>query len=196
MGHGQRVRLLYSFWMVTMPVQSLQRVVNATHYAKDRGLKTAREFALALCDDIRKSRRIVVVIKDLDKDPVGPPVSARIWQGQWIADCECGGASFIDPEDPFFFCFGCGNRSNKNRPRPVIVPDNWREIEAVLLERPVDDMAGLTDLERVALAKPLIMVDGKGGLARNWNPSETVAELREQNQPVEKWRKSLKTGGR
>lgn len=175
-----------------MTVKSLQMIVNARHYAQARGGKTVRDFMLSLCEDIRKKRGIAVQIKDIQKEPVGKPVLARIWQGQWIADCECGGASFIDPEDPFFFCFGCGNRANGNRPRPVTVPSDWKEIEALLLERPVDDLAGLTDLERVALAKPLLIVEGKGGLARNWNPGETAKDLREQNKPIEKWRKTRK----
>lgn len=172
-------------------MKTVDMIVNARHYAEARGVKTVREFTLKLRDDISKSRGVSVLIRGINDTPKGAPVYARVWQGQWIADCKCGGASFIDPEDAFFFCFGCGNRQNENRPRPVVVPEDWKEIEQALLARPVDDMAGLTDLERVAMAKPLIHIIGKGGLARNWDPGETVVDLRaQQDDPIEKYHKS------
>jgi hypothetical protein len=39
-------------------------------------------------------------------------------------------------------------------------PEEQRlEIERLLLERPVDDLAGLTDLERAGMAKPVLFVE-------------------------------------
>lgn len=109
--------------------------------------------------DFLKNKGVAVQIVDLDK-PQGKPVVARIWQSQWIATCECNTAMFVDPDEPIFFCFGCGNRLNGKRPRPVIFPPTAerKEIERLLLERPVEDVAGLTDLERVGLQKPLLEV--------------------------------------
>lgn len=109
--------------------------------------------------DFLKNKGVAVQIIDLDK-PQGKPVLARIWQSQWIATCECNTAMFVDPDEPIFFCFGCGNRLYGKRPRPVIFPPTAerKEIERLLLERPVEDVAGLTDLERVGLQKPLLEV--------------------------------------
>src|SRR3989304_4163170 len=136
-----------------MQIKSVNYIINSSHYARARGVKTSREFILKIREDIHKKRGVIVQIKDLDK-LAGKPVRARIWQGQWIADCECRGASFVDPEEPIFFCFCCGNRSNSNRPRPVVFPENWKEIEALVLERPVDDMAGRAGFERAGVGRP------------------------------------------
>lgn len=178
-------------------IKSVDYIVSAKHYGG-----SAREY-------IRKQQQakhragVPVTIRGLDQNPTGAPVKARVWQGQWIADCEeCHGACFIDPEDPVFFCFGCGNRSNNSHLRPVEVPANWREIEQVLLERPVNDVAGLTDLERAALAKAVVIVeveteDGLLGLplVRSWEPHESVDDLRQQqDEPLRKWKHEVKHG--
>lgn len=105
---------------------------------------------------------ISVLIRDLDKPGVGEPFHAIIWQGQWIVrtDC-CNSASFVDPDEPIAVCFSCANRANNHRPRPVIFPPEAErlEIERLLLERPVDDVAGLTDMERAGLARPVVYVE-------------------------------------
>lgn len=107
-----------------------------------------------------KSGRAVNIV-NLDKGPSGAAVKARIWQSQWVADCECNTTMFVDPDEPIFFCFGCANRLNGGRIRPVEFPPRAERerIEELLLERPVIDVAGLTDLERVGLQKPLLFVD-------------------------------------
>ena len=66
----------------------------------------------------------------------GNPVFARIDYGRWLADCECGGAEYVDPETPVFFCQACGNRSTSGRARPVIFPENREQIEAETMEKP------------------------------------------------------------
>ena len=107
-----------------------------------------------------KSGRAVTIV-GLGGEPSGEPVKARIWQSQWVADCECNSTMFVDPDEPIFFCFGCANRLNGGRIRPVEFPPNAERerIEELLLERPVIDVAGLTDLERVGLQKPVLFVD-------------------------------------
>jgi hypothetical protein len=112
----------------------------------------------------------------------GDPVRARIDFGRWIADCECGGAEYVDPEELIFYCFSCGNRRNGGHARPVSFPPNRDEIETIVLERPVDDARGRNKVERALLAKPLAP-----GLSRSWNPGETLGELRAQNKAGEKW---------
>ena len=81
----------------------------------------------------------------------GAPILARIEHGRWIADCECRGAEFVDPEWPVFVCCSCGAG-----PRPVAFPGDRHQIESELMKRPV---------------RP----------NRNWNPGETVADLRREN---------------
>jgi len=136
--------------------KSVDFIVTAKHYGG-----SARGYIRKQQETLHRGRGIAVTIKDLDKEPTGVPVVARIWQGQWIADCECNGASFVDPDEPVMFCFSCGNRANGSKPRPVTFPPEEQrlEIERLLLERPVDDLAGLTDLERAGMAKPILFVE-------------------------------------
>jgi hypothetical protein len=192
---------------------------------------TAKDYGGSARAYIRKQQRIkhqhgiTVTIKDLDKEPTGAPVYARIWQGQWIADCECKGASFVDPDEPVFFCFGCGNRAHGQQLRPVIFPPTLErlEIERLLLERPVDDLAGLTDAERAGMAKPLLFAEievadmpstqevlqalqhgetpqpGKRmimvPLTRSWETGETIETLRQQQDAaVKAFQRDLREG--
>jgi hypothetical protein len=59
----------------------------------------------------------------------GIPVKARIDWGRWIADCECGGAEYVDPDETIFFCMSCGNKVTNGRARNVIFPVNIKEVE-------------------------------------------------------------------
>lgn len=180
-----------------MKVKSLDRIISAKDYGG-----SGRGYLRKQQEDIRKRLGVSVNIRGIDK-PVGKPVSPEIWQGQWIARCEdCNGASFIDPDEPFFFCFGCGNRSNGGYCRPVVMPDNWKEIEAVLLERPVDDIAGLTDLERAGMARPVLFTEREMDgvpvqlpLVRSWIHGETLEDLHaQQDEPIRRW-KAIKEDG-
>lgn len=49
-------------------------------------------------------------------------VTARIDHGRWIADCECNGAEYVDPDEPIFFCLSCMNAANGGKLRPVKFP--------------------------------------------------------------------------
>lgn len=157
-------------------------IITAKHYAKNEGAANVRERVLKLRDGFYK-RGLPIEIRDID-NPSGAPVYARVEQGAWIADCECGGAQFVDADEPIYFCFCCGNRGNKRKTRPVIFPDNYKAIEKLLLARPVNELAGLNELEQAGLAKPLAFaeIDGRVyGLSRNWNIGETIADLKNQN---------------
>lgn len=140
-----------------MNVKPVDRIISAKDYG---GSATAY---IRNWQREKHRQGIAVPLKDLDKRPAtGTPLQAIIWQGQWIVrtDC-CNSASFVDPDDPIVFCFTCANRSNGFAPRPVIFPPTLErmEIERLLLERPVDDVAGLTDMERAGLARPLLYVE-------------------------------------
>lgn len=134
---------------------SVDRIISA----KDYGGSMTGYLRTQQRNFLKNGRAVNIV--DLDKGPSGKPLKARIWQSQWVADCECNTTMFVDPDDQIFFCFGCANRLNGGRIRPVEFPPKAERelIEALLLERPVIDVAGLTDLERVGLQKPVLFVD-------------------------------------
>lgn len=145
---------------------------------------TARGFMRKWQENLHKRQGIAVTVKGLDAQPKGAAVRAYIHQGQWIADCECGGHEFVDPQDAVFFCWGCVNRENNSYIRPVMFPENWEAIEQAVLARPVHDLRGSTDLERAGLAQPVVVVktaDGVYPLVRSWAADETLDELLEQN---------------
>jgi hypothetical protein len=199
-------------------LNSVNRIISAKDYGGSARKYIRRQQQLVLA-----TRGVSMTIKDLDQEPTGSPVRARIWQGQWIAECECNGASFVDPDEPIFFCFSCGNRAHGQKPRPVIFPQTFErlEIERLLLERPVNDLAGLNDMERAGMAKPILyvevevddgpdidsamqaMANGKEikprtrkltvPLTRSWEPHQSIADLhREQDAAIEKWKRELK----
>lgn len=63
------------------------------------------------------------------------PVQAWINQGSWAANCECGGSLIAEPGEPYI-CPDCVNAAQGGLARPVIWPDEKKNIEAVLEERP------------------------------------------------------------
>ena len=168
-------------------MKNVNRIITARDYSEREGAGgTVKARILKMREKYHKSKNIALQVLGVDA-PNGTAVSARIWQGQWIADCECGGAEFVDVKEPIFYCFSCGNRSNGHYVRPVQFPENLSEIEAAVLERPVDDTRGLTDLERAGLSKPLVIVAMDGNmfpLTRSWRPEESLEELLEQNKAL------------
>lgn len=164
-------------------MNSVSYIVTAKHYAEREGCATVKERILKRREALHKTKNIALNVLGLDK-PSGVEVRARIWQGQWIADCECGGAEFVEPTEPVFYCFSCGNRDNNNYVRPVEFPAQREEIEAAILARPVHDVRGLTDLERAGLATAAVVVIADGNeypLVRSWTAGETLDEILEQN---------------
>lgn len=203
-----------------MGIKSVDRIISAKDYGGGM-----RKYLKKCQRDFLRLKGIAVTIKDLDKTPTGTPVKARIWQSQWIADCDvCNSAMFVDPDEPIFFCFGCGNRLNGNKPRPVIFPPEAerKEIERLLLERPVNDFGGLSDLERVGLQKAVLEIQEERvdearfqellrsnkkvknedipkqiivkPLVRSWE-GESIEQLRaEQDEAIKNWKKELTRG--
>lgn len=137
--------------------------------ARDQATDGAEYIRRELQKRMLRGERIQITRID---NPVEAPVLARINFGRWIADCECGGAEFIDPAAPVFFCWSCLNAAHQGACRTVTVPQNFAEIEQTLLERPVD-----------AGGRPLVGVDVGGvtlKLGRDWNPHETLNDLHAQ----------------
>lgn len=163
-------------------------IVTAKHYSLRYGADgSVRGFLKRWQEKLHKERGVVVNIKGIEQPGRGAPVRAYIHQGQWLAECECGGHEFVDPQDPVFFCWSCVNRANDSYLRPVEFPAEWQLIEAAILARPVNDIKGATDLERAGLAQPAIVIKSSQGefpLVRSWKPEESLDELLKQNAVV------------
>ncbi len=136
----------------------MDKVITAKDLADREGYLSVRERIDKLAT--RFNRKLV-----LDR-VAGNPVYARIDFGRWIADCECGGAEYVDPDEPLFFCLSCGNLSTSGRAREVIFPDNRPEIEKAVMNRKVKPGAG-DKIEQQFNAVPI-------GQPRSWSRGEKL----------------------
>ena len=167
----------------------MDKIITAKDYAIREGATNVRERIRKISNEMVQ-RHILDTPFD-DSEVVGKPVNAEINWGQWIAKCECGGAEAVDPDEPIFYCFSCGNYSNKGKPRPVIFPDQKEreQIEREILKRPVKISKGTHMIERLTTAEPQVfdMVDGKlMPLSRSWIPGETAKDIVKQNKVLKK----------
>ncbi|MFZ5856789.1 MAG: hypothetical protein ACOYZ6_08160 [Chloroflexota bacterium] len=162
----------------------MDKIIRASDYARREGARNVKERIARLSAQMAGRRLLDTPF--VGGEPVGVPVLAEVNHGQWIARCECGGAEAVDPAEPIFYCFNCGNRKTKGRPRVVTFPDNIEEIERILLERPLKDGGGANEIDRVFMARPLVgVVDGMPVVMhRSWTPGESVEELRRQNEMI------------
>lgn len=64
-----------------------------------------------------------------------PALKPWIQHNRWVATCECGGQEVVDPDDPGFFCWSCGNATNKGFPRRVEFDDRAFDAAQVLIQR-------------------------------------------------------------
>jgi hypothetical protein len=99
------------------------------------------------------------------------PVEMRIDHSRMIAVCECGGASYVQPEDNYFFCNVCHNEAVDGKLRRVIFPKNLGAICDELLKREVQTVKSLPPTQAAAVAR---------GLPQSWNPGETIKMLEKQ----------------
>jgi hypothetical protein len=96
----------------------------------------------------------------------GDPVAlVNANHGRWLVTCpldnpmtgaRCGGAQYSHPDAPTYFCLTCKNLEVEGRLVAVNFPKDHDKIEAYLLARPQVN-------------------------ARNWQPNETISDLRAQN---------------
>lgn len=83
-------------------------------------------------------------------------VAAVVNHGRWIARCPlCNGAEMVSREGREFFCLSCGMQRNGRQAMRVLFPEDGEAIEAALAPRPIEN--------------------------RNWEPGETVDDLRGEN---------------
>lgn len=108
---------------------------------------------------VESARRVGVEVQPLDRIAHGaPPAFARINHNRLICDCpDCGSAVYVWREGPHvMLCPDCWNGAIGGAWRPVMVPDNLAEVEAILGARPLPGN-------------------------RNWQLPETLEDLRSQN---------------
>jgi hypothetical protein len=86
------------------------------------------------------------------------PRLARVDEGRWLIDCECGAGNLIHPDWPAAACAACGAIH-----RRIVWPDEREAIEGLLLERP-------------------------SVRNQHWSPEETLDDLRDQNATLLKGR--------
>lgn len=146
------------------------KIYTSDDKAREKGFNSYREL-------------VIVLGKETGKKWTGKfctsVVYARVDFGRWLADCECGGASYVSPLDTdFFFCVTCGNASNKGNARCVIFPPNIEEIEKELLERKVKVRLGTFGTDAA--------LNSTGVLSRSWTPGETIETLKHQREIMEK----------
>lgn len=162
----------------------MDKIIRATDFARREGARNVIERIARL--SAQMARRRLLDTPFVGGEPVGVPVLAEVNYGRWIARCECGGAEMVDPDEPIFYCFSCGNGNTRGRPRAVTFPDNIEEIERLLLERPLEYGGGANEIDRVFMARPLEgVVDGQiVVMHRSWKPGESLDELRRQNDMI------------
>lgn len=136
----------------------MTKPITAIDLAKREGSSTVKERIQKLASTFGRTYKPDVI-------DTNNPVKARINQGRWIADCECGGAEYVDPDEPIFFCLSCGNKASGGRPREVIFPVNREEIEKEVMSRKVRYLTGKDRIEKELRAIPV-------GLPRSWRPEE------------------------
>ena len=75
------------------------------------------------------------LIRIMKMKPIGKKIYAHISQSRWIACCDyCNGAGAVNLGG-YFFCTTCLNFKNNNRSRPIVFPENYKDIETELMRR-------------------------------------------------------------
>jgi len=161
----------------------MDKIINAKDYLFREGYKTIKERIIKECG--KRTRKGLLETPFVDCEPLGKPVFAKVNFGQWLVECECGGAETVHWDEPIFYCFSCGNYNNHGKPREVIFPTQKEitEIEKLLLLRPVITRGGPAMIERVIGGMPSIK-DKYGPLSRSWDPGQTEDDLREENKSI------------
>lgn len=176
----------------------MERIISARDYARREGARNVKERIARLSAQMVAKRLLDTPF--VGGETVGVPVLAEIGDSQWMARCECGGHEAVDPDEPIFYCFNCGNYKTKGKPRLVIFPskEEIEEIEHLLLERPMIENGGANEMDRILMKLPAL-VGVIGGepviMRRSWKPGESVEELRRQNGMIGEIRRQKAEGG-
>lgn len=151
----------------------IHKIYTGTDKARELGMSTYRDMMIEMAKVSGKN-----VLSIVSNTFANSPVYARVDFGRWLADCECGGATYVDFNDDFFFCVLCGNTNHDGKLRKVIFPPNRAEIEEELLKRQVKERLGTFGTDAA--------LNAVGPISRSWNPGETIETLIEQRERMNK----------
>lgn len=153
----------------------MDKILTGNDRARELGFKTYREWIESL------AQRTGHPWNGEWSDSV---VYARVDFGRWIADCEMGHASYVEPSDDLFYCYMCGNEPTEGKARHVVFPEKRQEIDAELLKREVRLVVGLP---KHLLEQPTqVAMNSRGkNLSRSWSPGESVEALAAQRKLFE-----------
>ena len=157
-----------------------ERILTGTDRAKELGFKSYREWIVTQAEKTGHPWD--------GESMCDSEVYARIDFGRWLADCELGHASYVDPHDPFFYCYMCGNEpAEHGKARRVVFPEKREAIEHELLQRRVSLRIGLP--QQLKQQPTQVAMNSQGAvdpmLSRSWKPGETVEALKTQRLAVE-----------
>lgn len=106
----------------------MDKIFTANDRARELGHKNHREFLSAFA-----ARNRVPWSGQIDLNTT--PLNAFVDGGRWLVRCECLECTLAEPHDPIHYCPVCGNINHGGKARPVVFPDNRKEIEDELLKR-------------------------------------------------------------
>lgn len=100
--------------------------------------------------------RLGIAIPPPDAVAPAPPAVARLNKNRWLANCpDCSGAEYVWLEQLLFLCQSCWNETIGHQWRRVTLPRNLAAIERLVSHRRLEH--------------------------RNWEPGETLGDLRRDN---------------
>lgn len=152
--------------------KGMEKILTGSDRAKELGFKSYREWLSTMSRQTGHTWD--------GKTWSTSAVYARVDFGRWIADCEMGHASYVEPSDDLFWCYMCGNAPANGAARHVIFPQNRKEIEQELLRREVKLAVSLPKSLLGQATQVAMNSRGKDNpmLGRSWKPGETVESLR------------------
>ena len=157
-----------------MGKRDVNEIITGKMRAQELGVSGHKALIQKIFDQLSQASSLIIDLH-IDEVDLARPVEAIIDFGRWGAVCECGGAEYVDPDEPVFYCFSCGNEVSGGKLRPVQFPADREDIELLLVERPISVHKGITKSSVALNSQPL------KGLYRNWHPGEDISKLKKEN---------------
>lgn len=117
------------------------------------GVKSEQEYRQAARRFLLK-HGLPPILTERDERPV-----AYVSDGRWVCDCDCGNGPSVSPEWGLAVCFECGSVW-----RPML-PEEWEEVERLLLARPHPRLRHFFPSVGVALGKGRMQTETVDDLA-------------------------------
>lgn len=156
----------------------INEIISGKHINESMGVPNSTARIQKMYNTLKARGQVDVDIQITVVDEVNW-VAAFIDTGRWGAQCECGGAEYVEPDDPVFWCFSCGNMAFGGALRRVHFPDDMADIELLLLERPISVHKGMTKIQKVFNSQPLTSA------RREWHVGDTIKKLKDDNKKAD-----------